>query len=352
MPIVVAGLSKSYGPDTVLAGFDLQVENESFTVITGPPKSGKSVLFRLLVGLEKADAGSILLHGEEIVDQPAAKRRIGYVPQSFALYPHLSVYDNIAYPLHLAKADKQDIKKRVHQAADMLSITHLLGKTPDLLSGGEKQRTALARGLLKDAKVFVLDDPLIGLDYKLRERLMDDLKGLRKEIGATFVYGTSDSLEALQLASKIVVIDGGKVMQASDPATAYCQPSNIRSMKLIGFPRANLLPGTVADGKVNAGPLSFASTVSGTHDVTVGIRPEALRLVAPAVASVMATVRLVEDLGGEMVIYADAQGLDLTLAFAVGEVETPSLGAEIGIQVVVEEVKLFSAADGMALPVN
>ena len=255
------GVSKAYKGRPALDGLDLTVAPQSFTVLCGPPKSGKSVLFRLLVGLEKPDAGRIVLDGQDITDLPPAARAIGYVPQSFALYPHLTVFDNIAYPLALAGASKDEQARRVDRAAGLLSITHLMKKTPDQLSGGEKQRTALARGLLKDATLFILDDPLVGLDYKLRERLMDELKTLRDELKATFLYATSDSLEALTVAQSLAVLDRGRILQHGDVIDLYHEPLHIRALELVGFPRANVIAGTVSGGHVSAGPLRFAAPV-------------------------------------------------------------------------------------------
>ncbi len=249
--------TKTYHGAPALNELDLEIESESLTVLCGPPKSGKSVLFRVLVGLEKLDRGKIEVDGQDIAVLPPAMRPIGYVPQSFALFPHLTVYDNIAYPLKLARVARGEIARRVDRAAGILSIGHLLKKTPDQLSGGEKQRTAVARGLLKNAKLFVLDDPLVGLDYKLRERLMDELKDLRAELKATFLYATSDSLEALTMAQKLVVLDRGRVVQHGDADEVYHQPQHLRSLELIGFPQANILQG-VSDGKtIEAGPLRF-----------------------------------------------------------------------------------------------
>lgn len=342
----VSGVSKRFGAEVALDQIEFAAADGSFTVICGPSKCGKSVLFRLLVGLETADAGVIELEGEDITHAQPGQRRIGYVPQSFALYPNLSVRDNIAYPLTLAKTPAAEIEQQVERACTMLSITHLLGKTPDQLSGGEKQRTALARGLLKNAKVFVLDDPLVGLDYKLRERLMDDLKELRSELGATFVYATSDSIEALRLASDLVVLDlHGKVQQQCDPVTAYRHPANARVMELLGFPRANLLSGTVAAGKIQAGPLTFALTANGASEVRVGFRPEALKLTTPTAGGATARVHLVEDLGSEMVVYVDAAGQALTSVIAA-DANVPQLGEEIGINVAESDVHLFGLHDG------
>ncbi len=345
--VSVSGLSKSYGSDAALAGLDLEIETGSFTVVTGPPKSGKSTLFRILTGLEKPDSGSVVLEGQDITSLPPARRRIGYVPQSFALYPHYSVRDNIAYPLLLAGAAAAEIDRSVGRAADMLSIGHLLGKTPDQLSGGEKQRTALARGLTRHAHVFVLDDPLVGLDYKLRERLMDDLKDLRAELDATFVYGTADTIEALTMASSIAVLDSGKLIQSGSPERIYRAPATARAMALLGFPRANLLDG--------ASPLArkLASTVpslagAGDHH-TLGIRPEAVAIGPAGNGAYPATVSLVEDLGSEIVVYLQAGETDLTAAFAVGACAVPAIGDQVGVSVAPDAVLAFDAAGGAAM---
>ena len=343
MTLTISKLSKSYGGEIALAGLDLTVKSGTFTAITGPAKCGKSVLFRLLVGLEKADAGTIVLDGEDITDEMAARRKIGYVPQSFALYPNLNVYDNIAYPLALAKESQGQIKQQVDRAASMLSITGLLTKTPDLLSGGEKQRTALARGLLKNATTFILDDPLVGLDYKLREQLVDDLKDLREELGATFLYATSDSIEALRLASDIVIMDaGGTLLQQAAPESAYLRPANARAMELLGFPTANLLEAEVANGVARSGRLELACP-TGSGKVTVGFRPENVRLGPPG-EGIPATVSLVEDLGGEVVVYIDALGTPLTAAYPAGDHPGFQLGAQVGVAIAPDALHLFPAA--------
>ena len=258
-----SGLTKAYGANTVLDGLDLEVEEGSFTVMCGPTGAGKSVLLRLLVGLETADAGAMTLNGVDITDKRAAERAVGYVPQSFALYPHLSVRANIGYPLKLAKRPSAEIAKRVDWAAGVLSITHLLDKSADQLSGGEKQRTAVALGLLKETDIFLLDDPLVGLDYKLRERLMHELKAIQQELKATFLYTTSDSLEALTMAEKLVVLDQGDVIQQGEAMDVYREPSHRRAMELVGFPKANLLPIAQDGAGAQAGPFSLSHAPGG-----------------------------------------------------------------------------------------
>jgi len=343
MTLEFRGISKSYGKTRALDALDLTVEAGSFTVLCGPPRSGKSTLFRILVGLEQPDAGEVLLGGRDIVSTSPAQRPVGYVPQNFALYPHLTVAQNMAYPLTLARFAKDEIARRVDRTAGILSITHLLAKTPDQLSGGEKQRVAVARGLLKDAEIFVLDDPLVGLDYKLRERLMDELKGLRQELKATFLYATSDSLEALSMAQRLAVIDQGRVIQCAAPDVIYHAPAVARAMDLIGFPHANLIAGRIEHGTLVAGPLRLAATGSG--DVVAGIRPEHLRL---GTDGQPARVTLVENLGGEAVVYLDMDGHKLIAAMLLMDDDPPEIDATVGVSIDEALVQLFDAATGRA----
>ncbi|MDZ4096700.1 MAG: ABC transporter ATP-binding protein [Paracoccaceae bacterium] len=346
MTLEFRAITKSYGKTLALDALDLVVETGSFTVLCGPPKSGKSVLFRLLVGLEAPDSGQILLSGRDIITDPPAKRPVGYVPQNFALYPHQTVAQNMAYPLTLARFAPDEIARRVDRTAGILSITHLLAKTPDQLSGGEKQRVAVARGLLKDADIFVLDDPLVGLDYKLRERLMDELKALREELRATFLYATSDSLEALSMAQTLAVIDAGAIVQSAAPTVVYHQPDCLRALDLIGFPHANLIPGQIAGGVLCAGPLCFDAPQAQDHNLTLGIRPEHLRLSPDPGQGLPARVTLVENLGGEAVVYLDLQGQPLTAAMLLLDTAPPDIDAIVGVSIDPRAVLLFDATSG------
>ena len=396
MSVTFEGVTRRFDGVDVIHDLHLEVPDGSFTVVTGPPKSGKSVLFRTLVGLETADAGRILINGEDIAEQKAPERRVGYVPQSFALYPHMSVARNIGYPMALARAPKGDIAERVDWAAAMLAISHLLDKTPDQLSGGEKQRVAVARGLLKEADVFVFDDPLVGLDYKLRERLMDDLRELREELGKTFLYGTADSVEAMTLATRLVVLDGGRIVQEGATEEVYDEPRHPRAMELVGFPRANLLRGRIDEGVLRAGPIELpveetnavrtgdgdgdgdggdgpgptssdgavsgatAATLPRRGEAVIGFRPEALRLVEAAAGEAWraaesivtdVVVRLVEDLGSEIVVYVEAEGgALLTAVFAAGMREPPVIGARLTARMDKGDVRLFPVPGTPASP--
>jgi multiple sugar transport system ATP-binding protein len=306
--IRIERLSKSYRNRAALTDIELEIEPRSFTVFCGPPGCGKSVLMRIIIGLEPPTSGRIYVDGEDITDLPAAARRMGYVPQSFALFPHMSVFDNVAYPMALQGVPRAEIAARVGQAAEMLHIGQLLQKRPAQLSGGEKQRAAIARGILKNADIFILDDPLVGLDFKLREGLMDDLKDLRAELDATFLYITSDSLEALTMAENLVVLDQGRVVQSGRVEDVYYHPAALRSAELVGFPRCNILPGRI-DGAHCATSIARFPVLLDRHggDVMVMIRPESISY-DRGYATASGEIRLIENLGAESVIYFDAGG--------------------------------------------
>lgn len=316
--IVFEAVEKSYAGRRALDAVQLVVPDRSLTVLCGPPGSGKSVLLRLLVGLEAPDRGRILMGGTDITDFGPAARRVGYVPQSFALFPQMSVFENIAFPLRMQRSRPQETQRRVAQAAEVLRIGELLAKTPSQLSGGQKQRVAIARGMLKDASVFVLDDPLVGLDFKLREALMDDLKDMRATLGATFLYATSDSLEALTMAERLAVIDQGRIVEEAEVDQLYYQPAQLRSAILIGFPRCNAIPGRLSAGRCRNAiaeiGLVATSLDAAPEEVTITIRPEQVayapdRQSHDAISGVICgtgRITLVENLGAESVIYFEA----------------------------------------------
>jgi len=317
-------IAKTYGHREILTGVDLAVSPGDFLVVYGPPASGKTVLMRILMGLEHPTTGTVRLRGADVTRLPAAERNIGYVPQSFALYPHISVHDNIAYPLKLAGIAKREAEPIVTRAAEMLKIGDLLGKRPDQLSGGQKQRVAIARGIAKQTELFVLDDPLAGLDFKLREQLVDDLKGLQATSRATFLYTTSDAIEALTLADTLAVLAGGRIVEAGPPERLYDAPAWAATMRVLGFPPANFLEGTMIERNgliwCEAGPFTFPTKLDQQwtgRKVTVGLRPESIKLGgAPMLngtgLSMQVRVLLREDLGGEAIVYLEAAGRELT----------------------------------------
>jgi ABC-type sugar transport system ATPase subunit len=319
-------VKKSYRKNEVFKGLTLDVMQDDFLVLFGLPGSGRSVLFRLLMGLEKPDSGSILLRGRDVSEIEPGRRNIGYIPQSFALFPHMSVYDNIAYPLKLAKTNREKIKTEVERVAEQLQITELLPRMPDQTSGGQKQRIAIARGIVQDTDLFLFDDPLAGLDFKLREQLVDDLKILQEKMHITIMYSTSDALESLSLASTIAVLHNGTVIENGAPEDVYLNPRNADSMKLLGFPEANFIDGEFLRQDGNTllrTPLFTIKAREHFGKVLVGWRPESVLWEKPGEPCVEleGKVLLAEDLGSEEIVYLGIADKIITMMrFHFGEV--------------------------------
>jgi ABC-type sugar transport system ATPase subunit len=342
----VKGLTKSYGNKAVLADLSFTAAMNDFSVICGKPGNGKSVLVRTIMGLEPVDEGQIIVRGKDVAQASAGDRNIGYVPQSFALYPHYSVQENIEYPLVLSKASDATKKEAVGRVSELLRITDLLGKKPEQLSGGQKQRVAIARGLAKTTDVYVLDDPLVGLDFKLRERLIDDLRKTQEELKVSFVYMTSDPLEALSLARTVMILAKGKIVQQDSLDTVYDLPNSIPSMNSLGFPEANIIEGELSGttftsvlGKLNV------KVDSNSTKVVAGVRPEGFVVGS---GKIEAKVGLLENLGSEFAVYLNVK--DTNLVTVVSRTDTNALSKlnnqNVSIEVKPEAVVLFDGITG------
>ncbi len=318
-------ISKFYDDSCIINGLNLKIEKSDFMVIYGSPSCGKSVLLRLLMGIEAPTTGQIFLRGKNITNVTAGERNIGYVPQSFALFPNMTVYDNIGYPLKLMNTPSDKIDSSVKKIAEMLKIEDLLKKYPDKLSGGQKQRVAIARGLIKNTKIFVLDDPLVGLDFKLREKLIDDLSELQESFGFTFVYTTSESQEALSLAKHIAILDQGRIMESNDIEGLYKKPTFLKTIEILGFPGVNKLNGQclVRSNRLVCKTELFEVLINTevgkseqgiTDDVVVCIRPENVYFnkLHENNIKLNGNIFMREDLGGEEIIYLDIKGEILT----------------------------------------
>lgn len=357
--IELSNISKAYKRTQVLEDVNLKISEGSFTVVFGGPATGKSVLQRLIVGLEKPDSGTILIRGKDTTRSIPSERNIGYVPQSFALYPHYSVFDNIAYPLQLAGTPRAEIQPVVDEAASLLKITHLLDKKPNQLSGGEKQRVAIARGIVKKTEIFIFDDPLTGLDFKLREQLFDDFRRLRETLSATFVYTTSDPLETLMMASEVAVLTEGTIVEQGEVEQVYYKPCHAKTMLNLGFPEATLLSGTL---EPENGQLCCRTKLFDFHvdlpndakshsDVIVGIRPQDMHVnekLADNWLTVDARITLSEDLGGELVLYLEKG--DLTFETVLPHRKSHLLsGDDVSISVNPESLVIFDPASGLRM---
>ena len=332
--LALSGVFKGYGSTQVLENCTMSVNPGDFYVVTGAPSSGKSVLLRIVLGLEPADAGYVYLGGKDVTSEGPQERHVGYVPQSFALFPNKSVRENILYPMRLDKVGKVEMQETLDRVCELLAIEDLLDKRPDQLSGGQKQRTAIARGLAKQTDFFVLDDPLVGLDFKLRERLIDDLKATRSALGVTFLYSTSDSLESLLLASRVGVLADGGISEEGDLDEVYDSPQAASSMQALGFPSANLVDGDVR----SVGSSKMCSTVLGEVEVSgdvapgpvlVGIRSEHVQVgtAREGAISCSATLLFTEDVGGSEILYLEVDGVPMSTVLGSGSEALAAIGS-------------------------
>ncbi len=307
------GVRKSYltGTETI-KGIDLDVADREFVVFVGPSGCGKSTLLRMIAGLEDITAGDLLIDGARVNDVDPASRGLAMVFQSYALYPHMTVADNMGFALKLAGRPKAEREAKVAEAARILQLEPVLAQRPRALSGGQRQRVAIGRAIVRQPRVFLFDEPLSNLDAALRGQMRVELLRLHEELAATMIYVTHDQVEAMTMADKIVVLQAGRVEQVGTPMELYNQPANLFVAGFIGSPRMNLLPGTAGavqpDGRLPvtlAGgitvPVRVADAPAPGSAVTLGIRPEALRH-APD-GPFAGTVRLVERLGGLTLVH-------------------------------------------------
>ncbi len=320
---------KRFGEVTVLKDFDLAIEDQEFLVLVGPSGSGKTTALRLLAGLEEISDGTISIGDRVVNDVPPKDRDIAMVFQSYALYPHMSVYDNMAFGLKLRKTPKAEIDKRVKEAAEMLSIGHLLDRKPKALSGGQRQRVALGRAIVRNPAVFLMDEPLANLDAKLRVQTRSEISKLHQRLKTTFIYVTHDQTEALTMGTHIAVMNDGIVQQLDTPQVLYDRPANMFVAGFIGSPAMNFFEAKLdrsnGGATVDVGPFQLPVPPAqleklGAHvgkPISFGIRPEDIhdshyvpRGVDEA-AKLNATVTVVEPLGSEVFAYVENGGKEL-----------------------------------------
>ncbi|MBM1173336.1 ABC transporter ATP-binding protein [Microvirga arabica] len=321
--VVLKNVQKSFGRAKVIHGVDLDIRDGEFVVFVGPSGCGKSTLLRLIAGLEDITGGDLFIGGERVNDLAPAKRGIAMVFQSYALYPHMNVYDNMAFGLELAKSSKTEIDAKVREAARLLQIEALLDRKPRQLSGGQRQRVAIGRAIVRDPKVFLFDEPLSNLDAALRVQTRIEIAKLHNDTRATMIYVTHDQVEAMTLADRIVVLNAGRIEQVGTPLELYHHPANLFVAGFIGSPQMNFIecqvagvgPGEVLVSLPGGGTLSVPVQPDGVEagePVTLGIRPDHVRISPEGTLS--GRVELVEELGENHLLYVDAgQGRRLTV---------------------------------------
>ena len=332
--VSVSGVFKRFGPVAALSEIDLTVHDNEFVVLVGPSGSGKSTLLRIVAGLERQSEGSVAIDGRDMAGVAPKDRDVAMVFQSHALYPHMNVFDNLAFNQRIRGVDRKTVHAKVREVAERLEITELLKRRPRQMSGGQRQRVAIGRALVRDPRIFLFDEPLSNLDAELRVRLRTVIKRLHRELRRTSVYVTHDQVEAMTLADRVVVLRDGRIEQVGAPDALYERPVNEFVAGFIGSPAMNFLRGTAADGVVRIGAVEAAPAPAGpaSSAVTVGIRPEDLLPDGTAAAGggIRARVTLVEPMGADTLVFcATDEGQELTVRLprytAVRDGETLSL---------------------------
>jgi ABC-type sugar transport system ATPase subunit len=356
--VTVTGLKKRFGPTDVLRGVGIEIPEGSFAVLVGPSGCGKSTLLRLLAGLERADAGVIRFGARDVTHLEPRDRDIAMVFQSYALYPHLTVRENLAFGLKLRKTDPAVVARRVEEASDMLGLAALLDRLPRALSGGQRQRVAMGRAIVRRPSLFLFDEPLSNLDAALRSQVRVDIRKLHDRLGATSVYVTHDQVEAMTLADLLFVLNRGLVEQAGTPLDLYATPATRFVAGFLGSPAMNFLDAALeqragewtargAEGVVIpiAEPAVFEGSLEAGRAVTVGVRPHRVRVLDGEGGGAPLSVSLVEALGAESYAHGELGGapfvarLDARTAIAKGS----------RVRVALEEIHLFDRTTGASL---
>jgi ABC-type sugar transport system ATPase subunit len=301
------GIVKRHGAFTALHGVDLDIQPGEFFALLGPSGSGKTTTLRILAGLEAVNAGHVWLDDADMTHAAPGERDVAMVFQSYALYPHMTVAENIGFPLKMVRTPAAEITRAVREAAEKVDIAHLLARRPGQLSGGQQQRCALARAIVRKPKLFLLDEPLSNLDAKLRVETRAELRRLQRSLGVTAVYVTHDQEEAMTVADRMAVFMEGRVVQVGTPKEIFARPADVKVAAFIGTPPMNLLPGRLQAGRLEVAGASFAvpAPAAGTpSDITVGVRPGDLRIdgASGGQDGIAATVEFVEDLGDSAVV--------------------------------------------------
>ncbi|MBK0421742.1 ABC transporter ATP-binding protein [Leucobacter sp. CSA2] len=359
--LVLSQITREFGDFVATDRISLEIEDGEFLVLLGPSGCGKTTLLRMIAGLLEPTGGTIAIDGEDITALPARKRDLAMVFQSYALYPHLTVAKNLAFPLRVRKRSKTEIEERVRAAAEAVEIGHLLDRKPKELSGGQRQRVALARALVREPKAFLMDEPLSNLDAKLRTATRRELAALHRKLGATFVYVTHDQVEAMTMATKIALLNAGRIEQYGTPAELYDTPSSVFAAGFLGSPAMNLLPGTLStsDSHITV----FAPGIEAVlwpgstpeRDIVLGVRPEHLQLhgggapeaVPTSGAAFRGTVELVENLGRDQLVHCRVD--EERVIASCDRAEQWSIGDLVVLAAPAERLHLFDRSSGRRL---
>ena len=352
--VTIQGVRKNFGETAVLHGVDIDIADGSFTVLVGPSGCGKSTLLRMIAGLEEISGGEIRIGAKKVNDVPPKERDIAMVFQNYALYPHMTVRQNLAFSLMLAKKDKATIEAKVARAAEILALSALMDRYPRQLSGGQRQRVAMGRAIVRDPQVFLFDEPLSNLDAKLRVAMRSEIKELHQRLKTTSIYVTHDQIEAMTMGDKIVVMKDGRIEQMGSPLELYDHPANVFVAGFIGSPAMNFLPATLrrsggqASLELADGSRLDAPAASGGSDgqaVVLGTRPEHLRLADSG--GIASRVVVMEPTGADTFVACRHGSTELSAVFRERHDFTP--GSTIHLVPDLQRAHLFDADSGMRL---
>lgn len=356
--VTLKNVCKAYDKLLISKNVDLEIKEGELVVFVGPSGCGKSTLLRCIAGLEEITSGDLYIGEERMNDVEPSKRGVGMVFQSYALYPHLNLYDNMSFGLKLAKAKKSEIDTRVHHVADILQLTHLLERQPKALSGGQRQRVAIGRTLVSQPNVFLLDEPLSNLDAALRVNMRSEITKLQRKLGCTMIYVTHDQVEAMTMADKIVVLDAGSVSQVGRPLELYHYPINRFVAGFIGSPKMNFMSVVIEDAEDERVKVKLANnesfwipvegkTVNIGDRMSLGIRPEHLLNAEQADATIEGKVQIVEKLGNETQIYMNLASADADVIYRAADTLDVEVGQKYNVGLTAHRCHLFHR-DGIA----
>ncbi|MCX7644367.1 MAG: sn-glycerol-3-phosphate ABC transporter ATP-binding protein UgpC [Rhodobacteraceae bacterium] len=341
------GVSKSYGPVRALSDVSLDIADGEFAVFVGPSGCGKSTLLRSIAGLEGISSGRITIGGEDVTDVAPSDRGVSMVFQSYALYPHMTVRENMDFGMRINGMPKPEREARIAEAARILQLGDYLDRKPSQLSGGQRQRVAIGRAIVRQPKVFLFDEPLSNLDAKLRVQMRVELESLHRQLGATMIYVTHDQVEAMTMADKIVVLNAGRIEQVGPPMELYHRPATEFVAGFIGAPSMNFLDVRAEAGRLVHGGAPLGRLCAAPGAVRLGIRPEHIGLAAPGAGDIDARVELREALGGDSYLYVSLPSGDRLVVRAEGDTRLGP-GERVGLVLPPARVHLF-AADGRTL---
>ena len=337
--IELQGLVKRYGKLNVVHGIDLAIADGEFVVFVGPSGCGKSTTLRMIAGLEDISGGTLKIGGEVVNEREPKQRNIAMVFQNYAIYPHMSVRQNIGFGLYTSKLSQAEKDKRIDETAQILGLTDYLARRPAALSGGQRQRVAIGRAMVRNPSAFLFDEPLSNLDAQLRTQMRIEIKRLHQRLGTTIVYVTHDQVEAMTMADRIVVMKDGHILQAGTPMDIYENPADVFTARFIGSPSMNLLPGTAAADGIRIGE-------GGPH--LIGIRPHDLVIgEGTGILSLSGMVSAVEPLGAETLVHFDVAGASV-IATAAGKV-IPAVGSVVNAHAASGALYVFDAKTEKAL---